>query len=273
MKPFPLTFALLSAAIFCLSDQMAIRLEAVPSVSLSADEVVRQAVVRNQQTASPQTRYFYDKTTVNEEMDDKGRIKERKEKLYQAKVESGWTHFKLVKVDGRQLSAGELRRQEDQEAENRQQFFASKDGGDNRENFLTPEITSKYTYRLLESQVVRGRPAYVIAFQPRAGLPVRKIADRLLNSVSGQVWIDQADFEIARAEVHLKNELSLWGGLVGVLRKLDFALERSRLEDGSWFAVASQGDFQGRKLWDSTHVKTRSECNNFRKAAPALRKG
>ncbi len=273
MKLFPLRLAFLIVALFCFRHGMTVRVEAVPAVSLSAEEIVRQAVARNQKMGSPQTRYFYDKTTVNEEVDDKGRIKERKEKLYQAKVESGWTHLKLVKVDGRQLSAGELRRQDDRETENRQQFFASKDGGDNRENFLTPEITAKYTYRLVESQVVRGRPAYVIAFQPRTGLPVRKIADRLLNSVSGQVWIDQTDFEIARAEVHLRNELTLWGGVVGVLRKLDFALERSRLEDGSWFAVASQGDFQGRKLWDSTHVKTRSECNNFRKAAPTTRKG
>jgi hypothetical protein len=39
---------------------------------------------------------------------------------------------------------------------------------------------------------------------------------------------------------------------------------RTRLADGQWFNVSSNGDFEGRKLLDSTRYKTTSRCVNFR---------
>ena len=41
--------------------------------------------------------------------------------------------------------------------------------------------------------------------------------------------------------------------------------ERIRLEDGTWFNRAANGDFEGRKLLDNTHVKTRSQTSEFQK--------
>jgi len=53
--------------------------------------------------------------------------------------------------------------------------------------------------------------------------------------------------------------------LLGSLKKFSFALERIRLADGVWFNRVASGDFEGRKLLDNTHVKTRSETSAFHK--------
>lgn len=260
---------------FCLA---AARVVAGAATAISADEIMRRALERAEQSArdAGRPRYCYSRLTVNEEVDDTGKVTQRQEKLYEVSVDSGASYLKLLRVNGRSLSPNQLKRQEEQERHNRQQFMTSRtpQGGDNRENFLTPEIVAKYKFQLIDFAAVNGRPAYAIAFQPKSSdLPVKQLVDRLLNHVSGMIWIDAQEFEIAKADVHLDAELSLWGGMIGSLKRFSFNLERSRLSDGSWFSSVSNGDFEGRKLWDSTHVKTRSESSNFRRVSPERRAG
>jgi hypothetical protein len=118
---------------------------------------------------------------------------------------------------------------------------------------------------------LRGRKTYVLTFEPKNDLPVKKLADRFLNQIAGTVWIDAEDFEIARAEIHLKSEVTLWGGVIGTLRHCRFTLERTRLPDGVWFNSSSHGIFEGRKLLEPMLIRTHSESTNFHPASLALR--
>jgi len=59
----------------------------------------------------------------------------------------------------------------------------------------------------------------------------------------------------------------LLGGVLGSLKKMAYTLMRTRLADGQWFNASSSGDFEGRKLLDSTRVKTSSRSTNFRPLA------
>ena len=93
--------------------------------------------------------------------------------------------------------------------------------------------------------------------------------DRLLNQLSGVLLIDADEFEVARADVTLRSEVNLLGGIVGSLKKLSYTLERTRVAEGVWFSTLSNGDFQGRKLLDSTHIKTKSESQHFHRLANA----
>ena len=60
--------------------------------------------------------------------------------------------------------------------------------------------------------------------------------------------------------------------LLGSLRTFRFDLERVRLDDGIWFNRRASGDFEGRKLLDNTHVKTRSETSGFCKIADGAKR-
>jgi hypothetical protein len=90
------------------------------------------------------------------------------------------------------------------------------------------------------------------------------MVDKLLDRISGMVWIDAEEFEIARAEMQLGSEVSLLGGVVGSLKKLAYTMNRTRIAEGLWFNTSSFGDFEGRKLIDAMRVKTRSQAINFR---------
>lgn len=237
---------------------------------LSADDIVQKAVQRAQSSAAHDARpdYRYTKHTVTEELDSQGRLKVRREKLYDVRVESGLSRLKLVRLNGQDLSGDEQKKQDAQDQAQRDKMSDNKAGkkGDERENFLTADLVARYKFRLLRVVQVNGRDSYELAFQPASSnLPVNHVVDRFLNQMAGTVWIDAGEFEIARAEIHLQAEVTLWGGVIGTLTQCSYTLERVRQPDGAWFNGLSHGFFQGRKLLEPMLIRTRSESKDFQR--------
>ncbi len=234
--------------------------------SFSADEIIQKAVARAQRADSCKGAYTYTKLTVMEELDSNGRVKERKEKVYQVNFQNGVTYAKLLEVNGRPPGEADLKKQAENESSARQMTGNSKSKkGDIRENFLTPEIVERFDFRLIGQTNIDGRATYQVAFQPKSTPPPsHHMVDKLLDRISGTIWIDAAEFEIARAELQLSSEVSLLGGVVGSLKKLVYSMTRTRIAEGLWFNTSSVGDFEGRKLIDAMRIKTQSQAMNFR---------
>jgi hypothetical protein len=241
-------------------------LAAQAQTPLSADDIIQRAVQRAQ-SPEPRPAYRYTKHTVTDELDAQGQIKNRHEKLYDVRVESGLSRLRLVQLNGQDLSAGEQKKQDAQDLAARQKLTDAKPGqkGDERENFLTTELVAKYKFKLLHELTLNGRDTWEIAFEPLPNLPVNHFTDRFLNQVAGTVWIDAREFEIARAEIHLQGEVALWGGMIGTLTQCNYTLERVRQPDGAWFNGISRGYFEGRRLLEPMLIRTRSESTDFQR--------
>jgi len=258
---------LLAIGVLALSGRPAL-CSTSPSAPLSADEIVKNAIARVQSTKDDSRRadYSYTKQVVVEDLDNQGHVTETKEKLF--RYSSGFGSLEQIKVNGRAIGADRIRKEEERVAQQSSQLVGSKPSkrDDYWEKYFTPDLLAKYQFTLVDRKLVHGRPAYVIDFQPRSGtLPVRQIADRLLNQLAGKVWIDEQEFEIARAELGSQSKVTLGGVMevLGSLKRFSYVLERTRLQDGIWFNRVANGDFECRKLLDNTHVKTRSETSGF----------
>jgi hypothetical protein len=131
--------------------------------------------------------------------------------------------------------------------------------------FLTPEVVARFDFTMVGKAHLNEREAYQITFAPKSPEPpVHRILDRLMNRISGTVWIDAQEFEIARADLHLGSEVTLLGGVAGSLKKLAYSVTRTRVADGIWLNSFSSGDFEGRKLIDALRIKTRSHTTGFK---------
>jgi len=237
---------------------------------LTASEIIQKAVERGQQDQQGSVPDFiYRKLTVTEELDTAGKVKEHREKLYEISYRDGLSHAKLLQVNGHAPSDADLKQQSDNEMSVRQLTGEKKKGnGDNRETFLTADLAARFDFVVVGTTNLNGRAAYQVAFQPKnPQLPVHHMVDRLLNQLSGTLWVDKDEFEVARAEVTLGKEVNLLGGIIGSLKKLSYTLERTRVADGVWFSTLSNGDFLGRKLLDATHIKTKSQSIHFHRLA------
>jgi hypothetical protein len=244
--------------------------ETAPPAAPSAGQIVQQAVARGEQDQQSKVPDFkYRKLTVTDELDTAGKVKEHREKVYDIAYRNGSSHATLLAVNGRPPSDQDLKKQADNEMSLQKLTGDAKPAnGDSRDRFLTADLAARFDYTLLGQTNLNGRAAYAISFRPKISPPpVRHLVDRVLNQISGTLYVDAQEFEVARAEVSLRNEVNVFGGIFGSLKKLDFTLERTRMADGVWFSTLSSGDFQGRKLLDPTHIKTKSQSVNFRKTA------
>jgi len=239
-----------------------------PEGLLTAKEIIRRASTRAQGAETPSSRagYTYTKVTVTEELDASGNVKDRKERLYEVSFKGGTTHVKLLEVNGRPPGEAEAKKQAENESNTRQMMGSSKGRtGEGRENILTPEIVGRFDFKLKGEETVNGRKAYQVGFDPKVPEPpVHRVVDRVLNRIYGTLWIDAEEFEVARADIHLRSEVNLLGGMIGSLKKLAYTMTRTRVADGVWLNSFSTGDFEGRKLLDSTRVKTKTQTSNFR---------
>jgi hypothetical protein len=239
--------------------------------TLSADEVIQKAVARAQQAqrGTAQNAYTYNRVSVTEELDATGKVKEHSEKVYQVFFQSGLTRVKLLEVNGHPPGEADLRKQSNNELTVHQLLGQPRNpAGDNRESFLTPELVARFEFKLVGQGELNGRTAYRISFQPKTPEPpTRRVADKLLNRISGTLWIDTEEFEVARADIQLRSEVDILCGVVGCLKHLAYTMTRTRVMEGIWLNSFSSGDFEGRKLLESMRIKTKSQSTNFRPLA------
>jgi hypothetical protein len=176
--------------------------------------------------------------------------------------------LRLARVNGQRLSESQLRAEEEKELNSRKNYARSDGRSDHFERILSPDLVGRYDLRLVDVQVLEGRRAYVIEFKPKPGLRVKQTVDRLLNQLHGKIWIDAHEYELAKADVRMLNEVKLWGGLLASVRNFHITLHRTRLQDGAWFNRASTAYFDGRKLLDTVHIHVASESMDFIKTKP-----
>jgi hypothetical protein len=199
---------------------------------------------------------------VTDHFDTSGKLKDHKERVYQISIDNGTTSAKLIEVNGHEPSQADLKKQTENQANARQ--FAGESRPRRNEDFLRPEVVARYDFSLVGQTNLNGRPTYVIAFRPKnPSPPVHHMFDRVLDRVSGTVWVDAAEFEVAQAQMQLGSEVDVWGGVIGSLKKFAYTITRTRVANGLWLNTFSSGNFEGRKLFDSLHVKTQSRCLNF----------
>jgi hypothetical protein len=248
----------------CLLAGGAARASTLPS----ANDLVKKAVDRaaQAQAKSTQPAYTFTKLTVTEELDSAGNVKEREQKVYSVVFQSGSSYLKLIEVNGHPPAESDKKKQAEKEL-NFNKITGDRKGSraNQTDNILTPELVARYDFTVISQESINGRQAYKLKFRPKSPeLPVHHIVDRLLNRISGTIWIDSEEYEVARANIYLGSEINLLGGVIGSLKRLAYTMTRTRMNDGLWFNTSSSGDFEGRKLLDSTRIKTKSQSTNFR---------
>src|SRR5688572_7156344 len=121
------------------------------SAELTTEQIVQRALTRAQwvQDLKRHTNYSYQKTTVVEELDGKGRVKASKEKLLQ--FESGVSTLKEIKRNGKTVPLPAQREADAEATADRQHVTKGSRTrrDDNWTEYLNKEFTARYTFELV----------------------------------------------------------------------------------------------------------------------------
>jgi hypothetical protein len=132
--------------------------------------------------------------------------------------------------------------------------------------WLTDDILERFTFTVTGRTNRMRRPALVLEFAPRADAPNRNMADRIVNKISGVIWVDESDSEIVRLDLKMNEPVKFWGGILGQLDRFEWTLLRRRSPFGAWFNESSNGMVQIRKLFTSTRFRISEESFGFRRS-------
>jgi hypothetical protein len=215
--------------------------------------------------------YTYQKLSRSERLDAAGKALTSEEKLYTVTLIAGLPFNRLIRIQGRDLTPEELAREDAKEEKFRQRLVSAdtRTLARRKEGLVTPELLGRYDFVVEERLMLSNRSTLVLSFKPKPGeLPARKTVDKLLNRMTGKIWVDEADADTARLEAHLVGPVWLgWFGWLGSLTQCDLVLERRRMSDGVWINRWQSFLIQYRKLTTVLRLRTTEESSGFKQAA------
>lgn len=242
-------------------------------------EIFRRTIERARELAKDASGpvYLYDKRTTIESLDPDGNVTDSKAQLFEVTVAGGVPDARLIKIEGRSLTSEQIAREDDEIRRRRRVFLSHEADGEKpkRQSFVPEDLARRFDLSWERTELVAGRPTHVIAFTPREPAPAEKtFADRVANRLSGTIWIDAEDAEIARLEVALLERVKLWGGVIGLLDDFTYSLGRKRGEGGVWHNDLAEIGLDARGfLVKRLRFRVIEQSSRFRKApatAPAL---
>ncbi|HEV8543495.1 MAG TPA: hypothetical protein VGR78_13950 [Verrucomicrobiae bacterium] len=227
----------------------------------SVDDILAKVTQHGNDPVSDDARvaFAYDRTSRVDYLDERGGLKNQVVRLYHVEPLNGKSVTKLLSVNGRAPT----------EKEEHSRSAARETGDKTRSLELSEDVLSRFDFVLKGSDSFMNRPVWVLGFSPKADAPINGFTDRLINAMSGTIWIDQTDFQMAKADIHLSHRVSFFGGLAGAIDHLDLHLVQKRLAPDIWLAEALTLDFTGRKLFSPMRFRCFENCSGFREGTKA----
>jgi|TARA_B100000959_G_C14934451_1_gene605126 outer membrane murein-binding lipoprotein Lpp len=212
--------------------------------------------------------YTFLRKVVVEDLSSGGEVEKRKTKTYRAFSDN--SNQVLLLLNGRKPTQKEIEANRKENRKRQHQFLNSeKDGkGD-------PELRGrkfdfyrdKFVPRLISTETIAGRPAYIVQFVPDPSYKLENaIVDRMMNQMLVKAWIDQEEFQVAKAEIKLTKPISFLAGIAASLREIKFTIRQKRVTPEIWVDQNVSGIFDVRILFGTYRFRMNSESTEFRPA-------
>ena len=178
-------------------------------------------------------------------LDGKGQVKSTELKTYEVMELYGEQVRRLIEKDDKPLDAKDAakeeekiqkvidkRKNESDEARRKREDKEEKDREEDRK--FVREVADAYNFKLVGTELVAGREAWVIDGEPRPDFVPHMKESKFLTKFRGRVWIDQRDLQLAKMDMECLDTIS-WGLFLARFRKGSrFMLEQTRVNDEVW---------------------------------------
>jgi hypothetical protein len=189
--------------------------------------------------------YTYIEREVDHNLDGKGNVKSTEVKTYEVLEVYGEQVERLIEKDDKPLSQKEAVKEEEKiqkvidkrknESDSDRRKREEKDEKDREDGrkFVT-EVADAFNFKLVGTEQVGGRDAWVIDAEPRPGYQPHMKYAKYLSKFHGRVWIDKADLQLSRMNVECLDTVS-WGLFLARFHKGSrFMMEQTRVNDEVW---------------------------------------
>ena len=245
--------------------------EARGEQAITAEEIVekmRDAEMRREATSKKSLVYTFLRNVVTEDLNSAGETTKRKTKTYRAFSDN--RDQVLLKVDGRKPTPKEFEadRKENRKRQRRILDSGKKGKGDTEiRGRKFDQYRDKFIPRLIGTEVIADRPTYIIQLVPNPSHKLKSsVVDRMMNQMLAQLWIDQEEFQVTKAEIELTHPISYLVGIAASLRTLKFTIHQKRLTPEIWVDQNVSAFIDVRILLGTFRFRMTSESSDFKPA-------
>src|SRR5438270_14050183 len=153
--------------------------------------------------------YTYVERQVENRVDAKGKIKSTEAKTYEVLEIYGEQVERLIEKNDKPLSQKDSAKEEEKiqkiidkrknesEGDRRKRAEREEKEREDDRKFVT-EVADAYNFKLVGTEWIGGREAWVIEAEPRPGFVPHTKDAKFLVKFHGRVWIDKADLQLAK---------------------------------------------------------------------------
>lgn len=176
----------------------------------SADEIITQLVARDKQLVQRRKAFDYDLDITREKLDEN-----------RAVLATIQEHSVVLGDHRPDYGTRTIAGNPEQEAQK-----ASRE-----EPFELLKIIDHYTYHLEGEDVADGIECYKVGFTPKPDMPYHNREEKVLNAVSGYIWVSMKDYSLIRDEGSLMHPVQVaW--IFATLREMEFHFDTMPLPNG-----------------------------------------
>jgi hypothetical protein len=189
--------------------------------------------------------YTYIERDEEHKLDGKGDVKYVEAKTYEVMELYGEQVQRLVEKDDKPLDSEDSskeekriqkivdkRKNESDDARRKREEKEKKDREEGRKFVL--EVADAYNFRLVRSESLGGRDAWVIDADPRPGYEPHMKEAKFLPKFRGRVWVDKQDDQLAKMDIECIDTVSLGLFLARVHKGSRIVYEQTRVNDEVW---------------------------------------
>ena len=137
-----------------------------------------------------------------------------------------------TKEEGRIQKIIDKRKNESEKDRKKREEREEKDREQGRK-FVT-EVADAYNFKLVGTEFVGGREAWVVDGEPRPGFVPHMKEGKLLSKFHGRVWVDKADLQLSKMDVECLDTISFGLFLARFHKGSRLMLEQTRVNDEVW---------------------------------------
>jgi hypothetical protein len=251
VRVIPRSFAfivLLASALACGQDQAALNLTPDKTGALSQvqmQQLFRVVAEKDMENDKRLRDYTYIERDEDHKLDGKGQVKSSEAKTYEVMEIYGEQVQRLIEKDDKALDAKgaakeeeriqkiiDKRKNESEDARRKREEKEEKDREEGRRFVL--EVADAYNFKLVGTELVGGREAWVIDGEPRPGYEPHMKGAKFLPKFHGRVWIDKSDTQLAKMDIECIDTVSLGWFLARVHKGSRIVFEQTRINDEVW---------------------------------------
>jgi hypothetical protein len=210
--------------------------------SVDPRELVRQAFAQDENIFNSVQDYTYVENSTTRNLDSKGKVTSVEREGHEILYLYGREYEKLISKDGKPLSAGDARKEDEKAEREIQKRQREAERGDtkrqddvrSRRRRTALEVADAFDFKLVGSEQAPGGIAWIIDATPRPGYKAKTRESKLFAKTSGRLWINQTEKSLAKAQIRVDDTISFGYFLFRLKPGARIEFERTRLAQNVW---------------------------------------